>query len=564
MDAILPFTPADDCTPIQLVVVTCIYGGVLFSAAGMIGDGSELLLLVPAYADLVGSVVLPVLGAVPDGMMVLFSGLGPRLDAQDQVSVGVGALAGSTIMLLTMAWFCGAWGGRVSIDANGQPKYTAPKLDPPESSSMNGTGYKVGPKIRKNAIVMIITCILYGFVQIPALMVPSDAELAEEAKAKGSTVFDLKSDFINKEAMIGLGACVVCFFAYLYLQTIKDEDSAKSDGDKLANLRYESIKNGKVTLRGAMEGVIKESGKGKDANLLEITEGEKGEVKRVLKPFFTYYDADRSGSINRIEFSKLMSDLREPLDTDAETNLFKMADVDNSGMIEFNEFVSLMIKYLKGGFAGTTKRAMQSEVAKVERVLTAQATPREAEEGDEDDEEEEEEMPEDLQGLTPEQQQRALVMRSCWQMGIGTVLVLVFSDPAVDVLNEIGKRTGIPAFYVSFVLAPFASNASELVATYKYGSKKTVSSMTISLSTLLGAACMNNTFCLAIFYALVWLQRLCWTFTAEVAVIVLVQILVGIIAMKSVMRLRDAYIILSLYPLSLVFVWVCNNIFNIP
>lgn len=72
------------------------------SASNMISDGSELLLLVPAVAGLVGSVVLPVLGAVPDGAIVLFSGLGD--DAQEQLSVGVGALAGSTIMLLTIPW----------------------------------------------------------------------------------------------------------------------------------------------------------------------------------------------------------------------------------------------------------------------------------------------------------------------------------------------------------------------------------------------------------------------------------------------------------------------------
>lgn len=68
----------------------------------MISDGSELLLLVPAVAGVVGSVVLPVLGAVPDGAIVLFSGLGD--DAQEELSVGVGALAGSTIMLLTIPW----------------------------------------------------------------------------------------------------------------------------------------------------------------------------------------------------------------------------------------------------------------------------------------------------------------------------------------------------------------------------------------------------------------------------------------------------------------------------
>jgi hypothetical protein len=46
--------------------------------------------------------VLPLLGSVPDGAIILFSGLGDLETAQDTLSVGVGALAGSTIMLLTM------------------------------------------------------------------------------------------------------------------------------------------------------------------------------------------------------------------------------------------------------------------------------------------------------------------------------------------------------------------------------------------------------------------------------------------------------------------------------
>jgi hypothetical protein len=43
------------------------YGYALFYAANLIGEGSELLLLVPSMAGLVGGVVLPLLGAVPDG-----------------------------------------------------------------------------------------------------------------------------------------------------------------------------------------------------------------------------------------------------------------------------------------------------------------------------------------------------------------------------------------------------------------------------------------------------------------------------------------------------------------
>lgn len=77
----------------------------------MISNGSEMLLLVPAYRGIVGSVVLPVLGAVPDGAIILFSGLGS--DAKNQIVVGVGALAGSTIMLITLPWFIAVVAGKV-------------------------------------------------------------------------------------------------------------------------------------------------------------------------------------------------------------------------------------------------------------------------------------------------------------------------------------------------------------------------------------------------------------------------------------------------------------------
>merc|ERR1719183_1376214 len=105
---------------LQILWATITYGYILFVSANMIGDGAELLLLVPKYKDLVGSVVLPVLGAVPDGMMVLFSGIGPVETAQENVAVGVGALAGSTIMLLTLPWVLSCYGGRVEINDDGE------------------------------------------------------------------------------------------------------------------------------------------------------------------------------------------------------------------------------------------------------------------------------------------------------------------------------------------------------------------------------------------------------------------------------------------------------------
>jgi len=73
--------------------------------------------LLTRWKDLIGTIVIPILGAVPEGAMVLFSGLGNN--AQKTMGVGIGTLAGSSIMLLTINWALVMVGGRVDIE-NGE------------------------------------------------------------------------------------------------------------------------------------------------------------------------------------------------------------------------------------------------------------------------------------------------------------------------------------------------------------------------------------------------------------------------------------------------------------
>ena len=80
------------------------YGNLLLVGANLIGDGSELLLEI-MDPGLIGGLVLPILGALPDAAMIVVSGMGGTVQAaQEQVAVGVGTLAGSTVMLLSIAW----------------------------------------------------------------------------------------------------------------------------------------------------------------------------------------------------------------------------------------------------------------------------------------------------------------------------------------------------------------------------------------------------------------------------------------------------------------------------
>eukprot|EP00171_Calliarthron_tuberculosum_P010092 IDg10092t1 len=160
----------------------------------------------------------------------------------------------------------------------------------------------------------------------------------------------------------------------------------------------------------------------------------------------------------------------------------------------------------------------------------------------------------------PSTQLRRILMRSFRMMVIGTVLVLIFADPTVAVMQDLASRIGISAFYISFALAPLASNASEVVAAYSYATKKTRKTVTVSFSTLLGAAILNNTFVLAIFMVLIVVKGLAWQFTAETITILVVEVALFFFSQKRVQTLRDGFLVLSLYPGALLLIAFLENV----
>lgn len=173
-----------------------------------------------------------------------------------------------------------------------------------------------------------------------------------------------------------------------------------------------------------------------------------------------------------------------------------------------------------------------------------------------DDEEDGEEIPEDLQSLPFEEQQRSIWFRASWRMILGTILVVLFSDPMIDCFTEIGDRIGIRPFYVAFVLAPIASNASEIVASYKYAMKKTSVSINISMAALLGAAIMNNTLVFSVMMIVIASQALYFQYFAEVIAILMVELVIAAyVLMKGTHLVLDSYLILLIYPVSIVVVY---------
>jgi len=479
----MSFTPPPEILSLgQLLFLGLVYLRILFDASNLISSGSELLILVPAFSGVVGSIILPIVGAVPDGLMILFSGLGEN--PQSTVAVGVGNLAGSTIMLLTVSWFAVIFGGRVSL-SGGEPCYTQ-KLALRDATSLRAA-IGVSDGIAKSAGFMLLSAVTYVLTDCAALSGRPRPEVA-------------------------LALCLGFLVWYL-----RREMSGELCDVRLAQRRVDAILQKTLSFRGALEDLLKERQFEQGLSERFLGAGElRAQFDRVLRFFFDRFDLNRDGLIDFSEFKMVMADLHESRKNEELVFLFKSADSDRSGSIDFDEFVEMTI------------RAFETPPAPEDSV------------------------PEDLTELPPAEQQRRVKIRAAWMMALGGALILAFTGPAVDVIAEVGVRTGVSGFYISFVFGPIASNASEIIAAYNYAAKKTAKSMEVALSSLIGAAILNNTFGLAVLLGLVWVKGLLWDFHAEVGAIVFVQLGVGLLAVfKRSHNLLDGLIILSLYPLSL-------------
>jgi len=548
VDCLAPFSTADwYWGMVQVLGMAAAYGYVLFTASNMLSDGSELLLLVPSISGIVGSVVLPILGAVPDGAIMLFSGLGPG--AQEELAVGVGALAGSTIMLLTIPWGLSIILGRVDVTKPDAYRIRAARKKNSvvsakdvmnkklghTSNPLTDTGVQPASSIKANASIMLTTAVTYLVIQGPAFkyaLMPSDATVEGEV-AKDQHWWSLGG--------LILSVAMFCWYLYLMIEQANPGHKAVLNATinervlaELSSQSHPSISSiiaplvaearERVTSERASV-LLESSSKSLDEHLLGP---EKQLLETLLMPYFDKY-ARGDQRIDMGELRTLLNDLNE--DVSSASWWMEKFDTDQSGYVEKGEFLNAMLSFM----------------------MTRLANPDEAEEDEDEGEEEDVEYAED-EHLTPEQRQTAIKMRAAKLMFIGLSLIIVFSDPMVDVMGNIGARCSIPPFYVSFVLAPLASNASELIASLNYARRKTKKTITVSLSALEGAACMNNTFCIAIFMGLIFFQGLAWKFTAETLATLLIEVLVFGVALQSTQTTLMGVFLLSLFPLSIAFI----------
>mmetsp|Transcript_13106 Transcript_13106/g.18843 ORF Transcript_13106/g.18843 Transcript_13106/m.18843 type:complete len:401 (-) Transcript_13106:169-1371(-) len=361
------------------------YGCVLYYASNLISEGSDLLLLVPSMAGLVGSVVLPLLGAVPDGAIMLFSGLGDISEAQETLSVGVGALAGSTIMLLTVPWGLSIYGGRVDLDANGYPDYRkSPKLTKKSSftQELTKTGVIISDAVSNGSKIMIITTIPYFLIQVPAFFIHGPTEEVA-AGEKGWS-------------LVGLVVCLVGFVTYLGMQ-FHISQQGQDKGKRVAVVK-KLLREGKVSLRGALSEFIKS-----EEDILKLKDGYgavsngNGEasipdtatvkmMRDIFREAFHSYDQNKNGTLDRGEVHTFLRDFHEDLSGDEMDTFFQRFDSDDDGVVSFDEFIGACYFFIKE-YEEKPKPEPTVEVAGVSEITEGMFGAKK-EDGEEEEEEE--------------------------------------------------------------------------------------------------------------------------------------------------------------------------------
>jgi Ca2+/Na+ antiporter len=496
---------------------------------------------------------------------VLFSGLGP--DAQKQLAVGVGTLAGSTIMLLTIPWSLCHLLGRVDMvqtadgphfNYKGKPKLSE-KYTVFSWANLFETGVQVTDEIPTNAKIMLLTAAAYLIIWIPAITY-RDLQ-PHEAAAKEKYY-----------ALAGLIVTFVAFIAYSVYMVYSANAADAYNERQAALIRQRFEQDVSFNIYSFVSASITEESAGLSAGLLskdgQVSEYMKQRLAPVLRSLWAHADMDQNGCLDADELRFLLCEALKAkhmseVPTAEVAALMTKYDKDNNSTLEFDEFEVLFFDFVLShkedaggntppgavapGLSSVNGAGGSSERQERFKQQVAQV--------DEDAEEEEDEESEHSH-LSPTQ----VLLRAAGTIFVGVAIVTLFSDPMVDVLTVFGDRISVPPFYISFIVTPLVSNASELIASIVFASKRTSASMTMTFSALLGAATMNNTFVLAIFLALVYFKELAWEFTAEVLVILVVEIIMFAIAFRKNFPSYWAWVVLSLFPLSIVFVFLLENV----
>ncbi|CAN1249037.1 Sodium/calcium exchanger NCL [Linum perenne] len=475
-----------------------VYGYLMFLAATYLSSGSELLLEILG-PGIVGGLFLPALGALPDAMLILVSGLsGSAETAQSQVSVGMGLLAGSTVMLLTIIWGSCILVGKCDIRESDNIAIDG------KIPMIAGSGVSTDIWTCYAARIMALSVVPFVIVQLPQMLhTPAARQLA---------------------VLIGLIVSLTMLVSYCVYQVFQPWVQRR----RLAFAKHKHVISGilrHVCLTNSSLSILDH------CRLFGTVDQDKdnyvsaSELKALIIGItFEEVDFDRDDAV-----SKLMSDFDTSLDA----------------KIDENEFIHGITKWLNEARGTGSDNHLQQ--TKREHALL----------GPEERNVESDEVADEVENP------KWITFKAVLMLLLGSAIAAAFADPLVDAVDNFSAATSIPTFFISFIALPLATNSSEAVSAIIFATRKKFRTASLTFSELYGAVTMNNVLCLSVFLGIVYARGLIWDFSSEVLVILIVCLLTAAFAsFRTTFPVWTASIAFLLYPFSLALVYVLDYVFG--
>ncbi|XP_045801277.1 sodium/calcium exchanger NCL-like [Trifolium pratense] len=264
--------------------------------------------------------------------------------------------------------------------------------------------------------------------------------------------------------------------------------------------------------------------------------------KDAIKRLFGEVDSDGSNNVSRSELEKIVKETHfgRGVDSDeAVTKLLHDLDVNKDDEISENEFVDGFTKWLNSNSnqAASSKSSSHEPHQtweEVEKVMEGNQT----------------------KGVSAWLEALAYVF-------LGIIMLSLLAEPLIHSVQNFSEAAGISSFFISFIIVPLATNFREATSAIKEASHKKSSNTSHTMYEIYGAVFMNNILGFVVISSLIYMRDITWEFSADVLVVAIVCIVMGLTAsFRSTFPLWTSIPTYILYLISLVLVYVLKDVLN--
>ncbi|WCJ27143.1 sodium/calcium exchanger family protein / calcium-binding EF hand family protein [Euphorbia peplus] len=490
------------------VFLLFVYEYLLSLSAQYIAQGSELFLETSGTQNVFSANIFQMLGMFPQMIVLLVSAFSGTADTVEiMAEMGMGMMAGSVIMNLTIVWGSVVAFGCYDISESSTSSNTNTQTK--SKFSLNGYGVKTDIQTKHTAFIMMLSMIPFLLLQLTTILSSTSAK--------------------KVVIVVCLVITVLYFVGYMTYQALTPWIKER----RLEYLMRKYIQN----------------------NLLQALRMSNGNPNQeAISELFRKVDQNDSKEITAAELRALVVGMQvQEFGLNADdfvskllTELDKSADSTISET-EFNEGIS---RLLSDSNVSGSNQARQTKKKSAATSTNSQGNTEDLQQSL-------------LRNGTTTSDENAVwnYIKAALLILCGSALTFVLAAPLMTSIQELATAINIPSFLVSYVVLPLAMGFKMVFRSITSAMDKSQTAVSLTLSELYGGVFMNNVMGLMIFLALVCIKDIAWDVSAEVLTVLIICSLIGVSAtFSSKFPVWTSIIAYALYPLSLAFIYLLTTL----